>query len=70
MPDEWHGIVLAPGEGAAGKVLESGAAYLTNDYLRDVTLRAEPVQDGAVWGGVQRTGGEENAAAAIEIKGP
>ena len=35
VPDEWHGLVLAPGEGAAGKALLTGKSYLTNDYPRD-----------------------------------
>jgi diguanylate cyclase (GGDEF)-like protein len=43
VPDEWHGLELAPGEGAAGKVLASGRPYLTNDYLRDVTVPGHPL---------------------------
>jgi diguanylate cyclase (GGDEF)-like protein len=43
VPDEWHGLQLAPGEGAAGKVLLSGTSYATNDYQRDVTLPGHPV---------------------------
>jgi diguanylate cyclase (GGDEF)-like protein len=37
VPDEWHGLRVAPGEGAAGKVLLTGESYATNDYQRDVT---------------------------------
>ena len=36
--DEWHGIVLAPGEGAAGQVLRTGRTFVTNDYQRDTTV--------------------------------
>jgi diguanylate cyclase (GGDEF)-like protein len=36
VPDDWHGLVLAPGEGAAGQVLVTGRAFVTNDYQRDV----------------------------------
>jgi diguanylate cyclase (GGDEF)-like protein len=35
VADEWHGLVLAPGEGAAGKALLTGKTYVTNDYPRD-----------------------------------
>ncbi|MEA2248335.1 MAG: hypothetical protein QOH46_2864 [Solirubrobacteraceae bacterium] len=38
VPDEWHGMRLAPGEGAAGMVLQTGETFTTNDYLRDVRL--------------------------------
>jgi diguanylate cyclase (GGDEF)-like protein len=37
VPEDWHGLVLAPGEGAAGQVLVTGRTFLTNDYPRDVT---------------------------------
>jgi diguanylate cyclase (GGDEF)-like protein len=43
VPDEWHGLGISPGEGAAGKVLRSGETYFTNDYQRDVTLPGHPV---------------------------
>jgi diguanylate cyclase (GGDEF)-like protein len=43
VPDGWHGLEIAPGEGAAGKVLASGETYATNDYQRDVTLPAHAV---------------------------
>jgi GAF domain-containing protein len=43
VPDAWHGLALAPGEGAAGQVLLSGQSYSTNDYQRDVTLPGHPV---------------------------
>ena len=38
VPDEWHGMRIAPGEGAAGQVLRSGTTYATNDYQRDARL--------------------------------
>jgi diguanylate cyclase (GGDEF)-like protein len=34
---EWHGIVLTPGEGAAGQVLLTGRTFVTNDYQTDTT---------------------------------
>ena len=37
VPPEWHGIVLEPGEGAAGQALLTGATFVTNDYQRDAT---------------------------------
>jgi diguanylate cyclase (GGDEF)-like protein len=37
VPHEWHGIVLAPGEGAAGTVLLTGKTFVTNDYRRDAS---------------------------------
>jgi diguanylate cyclase (GGDEF)-like protein len=43
VPDEWHGLAIAPGEGAAGQVLLTGKSYWTNDYQRDVTLPGHPV---------------------------
>jgi diguanylate cyclase (GGDEF)-like protein len=43
VPQEWHGLTIAPGEGAAGNVLRSGKSYATNDYQRDVTLPGHPV---------------------------
>jgi diguanylate cyclase (GGDEF)-like protein len=43
VPDGWHGLTLAPGEGAAGTVLRTGKAYLTNDYQRDVSSPSHPV---------------------------
>jgi diguanylate cyclase (GGDEF)-like protein len=39
VPEEWHGIELAPGEGAAGKALELGRSYATNDYRNDASPR-------------------------------
>jgi diguanylate cyclase (GGDEF)-like protein len=35
VPPEWHGLVLAPGEGAAGQALVTGRTFVTNDYPRD-----------------------------------
>jgi diguanylate cyclase (GGDEF)-like protein len=37
VPDEWHGIVLEPGEGAAGQALLTGRTFVTNDYQGDTT---------------------------------
>ena len=38
VPEEWVGVPLAPGEGAAGRVLVTGETYMTNDYMRDVKV--------------------------------
>ena len=35
VPREWHGLVLAPGEGAAGQALLTGRTFVTNDYQTD-----------------------------------
>jgi diguanylate cyclase (GGDEF)-like protein len=35
-PEAWYGMELAPGEGAAGRAVASGAPYSTNDYQDDV----------------------------------
>ena len=35
VPLDWHGLVLAPGEGAAGHVLATGRTFATTDYQRD-----------------------------------
>ncbi len=43
VPNEWHGLPIAPGEGAAGQVLLTGRSYTTNDYQRDVTVPGHPV---------------------------
>jgi diguanylate cyclase (GGDEF)-like protein len=37
VPAEWHGIVLEPGEGAAGQALLTGRTFVTNDYQSDTT---------------------------------
>ena len=37
VPDAWHGISLAAGEGAAGQVLATGRPFLTADYHSDTT---------------------------------
>ncbi len=41
VDDSWHGVRIAPGEGAAGKVLVTGEPFRTNDYERDITVRQE-----------------------------
>jgi len=43
VPNEWHGLEISPGEGAAGQALLSGETYATNDYQRDVQLPGHPV---------------------------
>jgi diguanylate cyclase (GGDEF)-like protein len=37
VPDEWHGLELAPGQGAAGQALMLGRPWSTNDYGNEVT---------------------------------
>jgi diguanylate cyclase (GGDEF)-like protein len=32
VPDEWHGIILAAGEGAGGQALATGRPFTTSDY--------------------------------------
>ncbi|HEX6022152.1 MAG TPA: HD domain-containing phosphohydrolase [Solirubrobacter sp.] len=36
VPEGWHGLHIAPGQGAAGKVLVSGEPYVSSDYQSDV----------------------------------
>jgi diguanylate cyclase (GGDEF)-like protein len=43
VPEEWHGLTIAPGEGAAGQVLLTGKTFSTDDYQRDVSLPGHPV---------------------------
>ena len=38
VADGWHGLTLAAGEGAAGQVLATGKAFITNDYHRDTEV--------------------------------
>jgi diguanylate cyclase (GGDEF)-like protein len=38
VPDAWLGLTLAPGEGAAGRAIQTGESYCTNDYQRDVVV--------------------------------
>ena len=40
VPPEWHGLVLAPGAGAAGQALATGRTFVTNDYRRDASAPA------------------------------
>jgi diguanylate cyclase (GGDEF)-like protein len=35
VPEEWHGIELAPGEGAAGRAISLGRPWSTNDYRNE-----------------------------------
>jgi diguanylate cyclase (GGDEF)-like protein len=35
VPEEWHGLTLAPGEGAAGRALATGTTFTADDYLGD-----------------------------------
>jgi diguanylate cyclase (GGDEF)-like protein len=36
VPEGWHGLHVAPGEGAAGQVLQTGNPFVSNDYQQDV----------------------------------
>jgi diguanylate cyclase (GGDEF)-like protein len=36
VPAGWHGLHIAPGQGAAGKVLVSGKPFVSSDYQNDV----------------------------------
>jgi diguanylate cyclase (GGDEF)-like protein len=38
VPEGWHGLHISAGEGAAGQVLETGNAFVSNDYQQDVAL--------------------------------
>jgi len=38
VADEWQGMEIALGEGAAGRAVELGRPYATEDYQRDVAL--------------------------------
>jgi diguanylate cyclase (GGDEF)-like protein len=38
VPDSWHGISLAPGEGAAGQVLATGRPFITSDYHSETSV--------------------------------
>jgi diguanylate cyclase (GGDEF)-like protein len=42
VPDEWHGIELAPGQGAAGRALHLNRPWSTNDYQAQVSPPAHP----------------------------
>jgi diguanylate cyclase (GGDEF)-like protein/putative nucleotidyltransferase with HDIG domain len=41
-PEDWKGIVMPRGEGIAGRVLETGRAFVTNAYQEDVELPPHP----------------------------
>ena len=41
VPENWHGVVIRAGEGAAGRVLESGRPFISNDYVREVPNKPE-----------------------------
>jgi diguanylate cyclase (GGDEF)-like protein/putative nucleotidyltransferase with HDIG domain len=41
-PEDWKGIVMARGEGIAGRVLETGRPFVTNAYQEDVELPPHP----------------------------
>jgi diguanylate cyclase (GGDEF)-like protein len=38
VSDGWHGLTLAAGEGAAGRVLATGRPYMTQDYHGDASV--------------------------------
>ena len=42
VAEDWHGVLVAPGEGAAGTVLLTGETFATNDYQRDVRQPPHP----------------------------
>src|SRR5262249_17747161 len=61
VEDNWAGLKLEPGEGAAGKALATAEPYRTNDYAHDITV--SPESPGSVqsalaapitWGGKPR----------------
>ncbi len=66
-PDEWFGYRLAPGEGIAGQVLETGQAVIASAYDEDVTLPANIILPGVRSGvGVpMRWNGELRGALSI-----
>jgi diguanylate cyclase (GGDEF)-like protein/putative nucleotidyltransferase with HDIG domain len=41
-PEDWKGIVMERGEGIAGRVLETGRAFVTNAYQEEVDLPPHP----------------------------
>ena len=41
-PEDWKGIVMARGEGIAGRVLETGRPFVTNAYQEEVDLPPHP----------------------------
>jgi len=41
-PEDWIGLVMARGEGIAGRVLETGQAFVTNAYQEEVELPPHP----------------------------
>jgi diguanylate cyclase (GGDEF)-like protein len=41
VDENWAGLQLAPGEGAAGRALVTGEPFRTNDYAHDVTVHHE-----------------------------
>jgi diguanylate cyclase (GGDEF)-like protein len=43
VPEEWHGITLAAGEGAGGQALATGRPFLTNDYQGETAMPAHDV---------------------------
>jgi diguanylate cyclase (GGDEF)-like protein len=42
VPDAWHGLELASGEGVAGVAVERGETFATEDFARDVKLPGHP----------------------------
>jgi diguanylate cyclase (GGDEF)-like protein len=41
-PEDWKGIVMPRGEGIAGRVLETGRAFVTNAYQEEVEVAPHP----------------------------
>ena len=66
-PDEWFGYRLAPGEGIAGQVLETGRPVMTSAYGDEMTLPGSVLQPGVQSGvGVpMRWNGELRGALSV-----
>ena len=45
VPEHWHGARVQAGQGASGRVLETGKPFICNDYARDVADPAVPMPD-------------------------
>jgi diguanylate cyclase (GGDEF)-like protein len=43
VPDTWHGVTLAAGEGAGGKALATGRPFTTNDYQNEAAIPSHDV---------------------------
>ena len=45
VPEGWHGLQVAAGEGAAGHVLQTGEPFISNDYQRLPAKFDHPMKD-------------------------